>query len=539
MPNSTANPAGRPPVLVVGAGPTGLTATAELSRRGVPTRCVDAGEGPSALSRALLVWPRTLEVLRRLGGADRIAAGALPVGAFRYYSSGRPVADIAFDDRTRPVVLPQPDVEALLSDSVHAAGAQVDWGTRLIAYRESADGVLATLRGPDGTERDEPFSHVVGCDGTGSTVRRLAGVPFLGSAYPNAFMLADAMVEGDLRHDAVHYFCTPRGVLVIIGLPSGRFRVFTSGPPGHRPEDTTLELLQQMVDSRGPGGLRLRDPAWVSTFVVQRRRAGRYRAGRVFLAGDAAHVHSPAGGQGLNTGVTDAHNLAWKLALAWHGRAGDDLLDTYEAERAGVARSVVRQADLQTRAWLLTSPPLVAARDAAVRAAARTGILDRRYAPALAGLRTVYPVTGEGPRRRHRGRRWLPSKATRPGALLPDVPVWDAARGRRTGLRQALPDDRYTLLVRPVGEATPGSALTGLLRSSDLLPGGGPLDVRVLDHRGVLHALPDPAVEGDAPAATHPARQRLVLVRPDLHVAAVHGGPVTRTSLRRLLGNAH
>src|SRR5215470_5337881 len=376
------------PVLVVGAGPVGLTAAADLSRRGVPVRCIDAAAGPSPRSRTLVVWPRTVDVLRGLGGERIVAERSMPLESFHYYSSARRVARIEFTERTRPLVLPQPQVEELLTATLDQTGTAVAWNTRLVGLvpdeDPGGDAVTARLHTAGGV-LEERFSYVVGCDGAGSTVRDILDLGFDGATYPNVFMLADTRLDGPVQYDAAHFFCSPRGVVVLYGLPSGRFRVFLSGPADLAPDDATLDLVQDLLDQRGPGGLHLHDAAWVSTVAVQARQTDRYRLGRVFLAGDAAHRHSPAGGQGLNTGITDAHNLAWKLALAWRRHAGERLLASYQSERQQVARAVLRQADLQTRAWLVRTPHRVWLRDTAVRAASATRLFDRDYVPWLAG----------------------------------------------------------------------------------------------------------------------------------------------------------
>lgn len=510
---------GGPPVLVAGAGPVGLTAAAEFARRGVPVLCVDRATGPSDRSRALLVWPRTLEILRGIADPIEIAARSLRVDAFRYFSGAREVARMRFGDRTRPVILPQPDVEHVLLDGVRRAGAEVRWGTRLRTFSEQDGAVHATIVGPDGAEQTLRAAYLIGCDGAGSTVRERLGIPFDGSTYPLSFMLADARVEGDLQHDAVHYFCSARGVLVMIGLPNGRFRIFTSGPSGHS-GSPTLELMQRLVDERAPRALRLRDEAWMSTFSVHARHVDRYRVGRVFLAGDAAHIHSPAGGQGLNTGVGDAHNLAWKLAMVHRGEAAPELLDSYERERTIVARSVVRQADLQTRAWLLGRRHEIALRDAAARVASAARLFDALHVPQLAGLRTTYAAYPAPARRR---RPDLARRGPRPGALMPDVAVRQPD-GAARGLRDALPWDRYTVLLWTSGGRVAPDGLRALAGRVRAAAPGNPA-TRVLAGGGTLSV-------GDRATAT-PERTRgtlvrafgrrplVLLVRPDGHVARV------------------
>jgi 2-polyprenyl-6-methoxyphenol hydroxylase-like FAD-dependent oxidoreductase len=476
------------PVLVVGAGPVGLTAATELLRRGVAVHCVDRGPGPSGLTKALVIWPRTWEVLDELGAGPAIAARGLMVDRLRYYSDGSVIADIGFNERTRPVMFPQPEVESVLLAAFGQAGGVVRWSTQLVTLEQDGTGVRALLREPDGTESWGRYSFVVGADGASSTVRGLLEIPFEGATYPNTFVLADARVTGGLQHDASHYYCSPRGILVLAGLPNGRFRVFTSAPPTLGRDQVDLALIQRLVDDRGPGGLRLYDADWVSAFQVHTRHAAATRRGRVFLAGDAAHIHSPAGGQGLNTGVTDAHNLAWKLALAWHGNASAQLLDSYQPERAEVAAAVLRQADMQTKAWLLKRRHQVILRDAAMRVASALRVPEATLVPWLAGLKTVYPAGPAVVAGRYGG--------FTPGALVPDKPVWDTVRSRRLPLRRCLDGMAFTLIL--TGDADVREITE---RFGDLVR------VRTLSG-GVLH-------EGTVRTGRSGV---VVLVRPDQHV---------------------
>jgi 3-(3-hydroxy-phenyl)propionate hydroxylase len=361
-------------------------------------------------------------------------------------------------------------------------------------------------------------SYLIGCDGAGSTVRRQLGLPFEGSMYGHTFMLTDARVDGPLRHDAVHYFCSPRGVVVMIGLPGGRFRVFTSAPLGLLDTGPDLALLQQLVDERGPGGLRLFDDAWTSTFEVHARHAERYRVGRVFLAGDAAHIHSPAGGQGLNTGVGDAHNLAWKLALVHRGAVDLSVLDTYEVERAHVARSVIRLSDQQTRAWLTTRAPQIALRDARVRLASASGVLQRLYVPQLTGMRTRYPSPSPVLSRPLRGGR----RRVRAASLVPDVPV--RVDGAATTLRRTLGVDGYTVLLW-----TPDGHVPVIGDDGSAVPSHDLLTTLALTPTGALRrpdgpdspAVPSGADRNGALRASFGPESLAVLVRPDHHVDLV------------------
>jgi 3-(3-hydroxy-phenyl)propionate hydroxylase len=384
-------------VLVIGGGPTGLLTACELLRRGVPVRVVDRAPAPAPHSKALLLWPRTLDVLTDLGVGGEVVRRSIRIDSFRYTSEGRELVDIRFPAELAARALPQASTEDVLRDRLAALGGRVEQGVRLLALDgvdRSGDpartrGTTAILEHADGRVERADAAWVVGCDGAGSAVRAQLGVAFTGSTYADHFVIADARIDGGAAVDQAHYLLSARGALVVMPLPDGLHRVFASLPQAP-PGGVDLPLVQRLLDERGPGGLRLRDPEWTSGFRVHRRQAERFSVGRVFLVGDAAHVHSPTGGQGLNTGLQDAHNLAWKLAAVVHGDAPAALLDSYSAERRPVAAAVVRATDAQTRAWMLRSAPLVGVRDAALRLAHRSGLIERGYLPVLAGRRLRY-----------------------------------------------------------------------------------------------------------------------------------------------------
>jgi 3-(3-hydroxy-phenyl)propionate hydroxylase len=384
-------------VLVVGGGPTGLLMACELINRGVSVRVVERAPAPVPYSKALLLWPRTMDVLAGLGLAGEAERRSIRINAFRYYSEGRELVDIRFPTDLASRALPQASTEDMLRGAVTDLGGEVERGVRLLALDRfdfsgdpaNSQDVTAILEHPDGHVERSSHRWVVGCDGAGSTVRAQLGIAFSGSTYPSHFVLADAYVDGQLAPDEAHYFQSTRGVLVVVALPGGLYRFFASVA---RPPETEVDVdfVQRLVDERGPGGLRLRDPQWCSGFRVHCRQAETFQLGRAFLVGDAAHVHSPAGGQGLNTGLQDAHNLAWKLAEVIDGRAPYELLDSYTPERQPVARKVLRDTDVQTRAWTVRAPALVTARDMAFRLAHRTGLIERAYLPVMAGRRLRY-----------------------------------------------------------------------------------------------------------------------------------------------------
>jgi 2-polyprenyl-6-methoxyphenol hydroxylase-like FAD-dependent oxidoreductase len=345
-------------VLVVGAGPTGLTLAAHLHALGARVRIVDRQLDRVHESRALAVQPRTLEVLRGLGIAQTLVERGNTASRLQLHAGKRVVGirlfDVGLEDTAYPFLLfiSQAETEAVLNDHLTEQGVNVERGVELVEFHAGQESVLCTLRHAAGRTERLRLRYLVGCDGAHSTVRHGAGIPFEGGAYPQTFVLADLEVDGDLEPDIGHAFLGAGGMLFFFPLATpATWRIAGMRPPGG-PNKGEQELtqpsladLQAIADTFTGGRLRLRDPVWSTYFRLHHRHAPRYRAGRVFLAGDAAHVHSPAGAQGMNTGIQDAWNLGWKLALVARGIADEALLDTYEAERRPIGRFVLRFTD--------------------------------------------------------------------------------------------------------------------------------------------------------------------------------------------------
>lgn len=330
-------------VLVVGAGPTGLSLAAELVAHGVTPRLIDRGHDRVHESRALAIQPRTLETLDRLGvTADLVAAGN-PAVRLQLHAGHRaltvPLFDLGLDDTAYPYLLflSQAETERVLERHLTANGVQVGRDTELVDLSPGDALVTATLHHRDGAAETVTARYVVGCDGAHSTVRRQAGIPFRGSAYPQTFVLADCEVDG-VEPGAAHAFLSGQGLLFFfpLGQPAS-WRLLAMRPASDpTPPDAAVSLaeVQAIADAYTGSRVRLRDPVWMTNFRLHNRGATHYRAGRVFLAGDAAHIHSPAGAQGMNTGIQDAANLGWKLAHTLRGLVDPAALDTYEAERS-------------------------------------------------------------------------------------------------------------------------------------------------------------------------------------------------------------
>ncbi|RPE29297.1 FAD-dependent monooxygenase [Kitasatospora cineracea] len=330
-------------VLVVGAGPVGLTAAAELRRHGVHCRILDRVTEPPPYPKAVGVQPRTFEVWEAMGLVGRALDAALPLHGQLTFTDRAPgprtALDLPADVPYRFAALPQYTTERLLAEHLAGLGTEVERGVALTGLRQDEDHVRAVL--DDG--RTLAARYVVGCDGAHSTVRKAAGIAFDGDAFPEQYMLGDVELDWDLPpgHVVRATGADPGDVLVAVPLPGHRrYRISsrTTAPDGAAPG---LPHLQAVLDRLAPGPVTAHALRWSSTFRISHRLAARYRAGRVLLAGDAAHIHPPTGAQGMNTGIQDAHNLAWKLALTVHGLAADTLLDSYHAERRPVGEEVV------------------------------------------------------------------------------------------------------------------------------------------------------------------------------------------------------
>ncbi|MCA8920971.1 MAG: FAD-dependent monooxygenase [Planctomycetes bacterium] len=355
-------------VLVVGAGPTGLLLACELARHGVAVRVIERRAGPSTTSKALAVHARTLEVWEDVGILGEALRRGRRVHGMTLRAGGKRLANVSLDELESPypfvLVLPQSETEAILEARAAELGVRVEREVELVGLEQDADLVRCTLRRGQAEERAS-CPWVVACDGAHSTVREQLGVRFEGADVPASFVLADATLECALEVDEVHTWFAPAGPALLVPLPTpGQWRVIVGLAEGQeRPPEPSLDYVDALLRERVDCAFTLRDPLWLAGFDVRQRKADRYRVGRVFLAGDAAHCHSPIGGQGMNTGLQDAYNLAWRLALVVRGLGREALLDVYQAEREPVARDLLRDTERGTRVVTLRNPITQAVRN--------------------------------------------------------------------------------------------------------------------------------------------------------------------------------
>ncbi|SMF38559.1 2-polyprenyl-6-methoxyphenol hydroxylase [Tistlia consotensis] len=509
-----------PAVLVVGAGPTGLTLAVALRRYGVPLRIVDKAEQPTTQSKALAIWSASMEGLSGLGVMPELLAAGTRLHALRVSHGRRPPATLAagvgIDSAYPfPLLVPQARTEAVLIGRLADLGVAVERGVELVGLERDADAATGFLRHPDGSVEELRVPYLVGCDGARSRVRQALDIPFEGVTEPGVMVLGDIrLTGGDLDRHGIYLSWTRAGLLALFPFGDDRWRLFARRDPDRGEAPPSLEELQAYVDRRGPAALRLEDPTWLAAFKVNERLAARYRLGRCLLAGDAAHIHSPVGGQGMNTGIQDAINLGWKLGQVLSG-LGDPavLLDSYEAERRPTAARVVAKAGGRHRMLMKSGWPALLARDLAARLAGQVPAVQRRIQVEFSATEVVYregPLVRLGAPPRRAGHGDVGGRAL-------DTVFVDPATGEEQGLWGRLGRPCHTLLLfEDAGRSVVPAAL--------LEPLAGRLAVLRLDARS------DP--RGRARARYRLDGPGWVLVRPDLVVAA-RGGP---SELGRLEG---
>ncbi|MFJ4674527.1 FAD-dependent monooxygenase [Kitasatospora sp. NPDC088783] len=523
-------PVGSSEVLIVGAGPVGVALGCDLLQRGVRVRLVDsaAAPAPAPRSRAVLVWPRTLELLRGIGVAERLAATGHRLTGIGYRSEGRLLGRAAVDriaDTPYPfaATLPQYETERLLLERLAELGGTVERGVVLEDLRQDARGVTARLRHPDGNEEQAHARWLVGADGAHSSVRKQLGIGFDGDTVDVTFGIADAPIDGPAARDTLHYCYTADGALGVVPLPDGLFRVAISIPHRDPAEPPPAGVFAEALRRRAPGLGELGEPRWTGSFRVRCRIADRFRDGNCFLAGDAAHIISPAGGQGMNYGLQDAFNLGWKLAGVLRGTLDAAVLDSYHRERHAAVARVAAVTAAQTRWGMIAGGPRRVLRDTLVRGAALGGLLRRRIAPMMAQTDVSYAADGL-----RRARPGHPRPGDRLPVFAPEAPEAPEALGGPAAAATAPADpaldrDGFTVLVRrpsgPSGPAGPGDRGSAAVAAALV---GRPAVVRTVDDTAsatLLRAL------GPRPV--------LVALRPDGHVQYV--APATRSGLADLV----
>ena len=415
-------------VLIAGAGPVGLTLANELTRYGVGVRIVDTAAQRTDKSKALVLWSRTLELFDQGGYADPFLAAGVPAHGAQLSNGKDVVARVSLDSiqcrYPYALMIPQSETERILEEQLGKRGVKVERTVSLESFADKSEGVQAVLRSAKGETETVTADWLIGCDGAHSTVRHGLGFAFEGTTQQSDWWLADVMLTGLEPHDLLHIFWHKDGILAFFPMGGGRWRVIGDLGPAtsdsHHP-DPTLAEVQALIAHRSTAGIVISHPYWLAAFRINERKVAHYGRGRVFVAGDAAHIHSPAGGQGMNTGMQDVFNLAWKLSLVIRGVCKPALLDSYSIERSAVGDMVLSNASRLTDMAVLRNPLLQTLRNTVVKFASGFPQVAHIVADTLSELNIGYPksplsVTSGHPHETTAGARWpdrLPGDASK------------------------------------------------------------------------------------------------------------------------------
>lgn len=493
-------------VLIVGAGPTGLMLANQLGRRGIRPLIIDRHSGPAQQTRAMAVHARTLEIYSKLGIADRaLELGRRGAGA-NVWANGTwrariPLGDIGADKSPYPFVLMlgQDENERLMGARLADWGVAVEWNTELVALEQHPDHVIATLRQPDGSQRKVTAAYVAGCDGSRSVVREICGIKFPGAPYEHTFFVADTEATGPMKPDELNVYLWKDGFHLFFPMRgTNRWRLVGILPKAFRgKEHVTFEEVVPSIAGEAGARLSFQSCDWFSTYRIHHRCVERFREGRCFLLGDAAHVHSPMGGQGMNTGLQDAYNLAWKLALVIGKRADDSLLDTYEVERRKVAQKLLETTD---RAFTMIVSESWAASVFRTRLLAKVAAFAmKRESFRQRAFRTLSQIGIHYPQSRlSRTSGTLPHESPQAGDRFPWIHLQFTPEGAREDVFQKLDDTRFNLVV--FGQQAPAQDVSKL---------GLPLDVR---------AIPVTEANREELARVGIPKPAFYLLRPDGHI---------------------
>ncbi len=445
----------------------------ELARHGVRCRIIDQTAARSQTSRALGIFPRTLEVFSAMGIASHFLAAGDRLQGLAIHHGEEQLAAIDVTSVASPfpfvLTLPQSETERLLSERLASFGIEVERELGLATLEQTNESVRATLRHADGREEIMQTPWLFGCDGAHSTTRHALGIEFEGAPYDESFILADVRAEPAMDRNRLHLYLGNDGLFGFIPFGGDRWRIVANIAPESRARElfeVTLQEVQTLCDVRGPGGQHLSDPIWLSRFHISHRKVQQYRKLRCFLLGDAAHIHSPAGGQGMNTGIQDAFNLAWKIALVVRGRAPVQLPGSYEGEREPVARGVLHLTDRITRMATMRNSFAQGVRDFLLPMVSGIGLVGNKVAEQLSELAVSYRQSGLVEN--------IGGGRLRAGDRAPDAELRDE-NGQARRLFELFREPRHILLLF-LGPGFDAATRTGQLS-------------------GALHDLPDDVID--------------------------------------------
>lgn len=445
-------------VLIVGAGPTGLTMACELLRHGITPRIIDKALAPTDKSKAFGIHPRTLELLENMGIVGTFLSQGNACNAFDMYDCGEPLASVKFDniESKYPFVLmlAQSDTEKILHEHLLSYGVEVERNVELNRIKQTEDDVVATIKNQYGSREDFNFKYLAGCDGAHSVTRHQLNFEFKGAPYPNYWLLADCNIDWTYPTFHLSIFIHPTGVTAYFPLREDRGRLMFELENAPIDEEMALPVIDdvhRLMEERGIQHNGISDPNWLAYFKLHHRMVDRYSEGRVFLCGDAAHIHSPMGGQGMNTGMQDAYNLAWKLALVLKGKSPEALLDSYNTERHRIGKEVVGLTDTAMKMATIHNPVISVIRNKMVGILSKITPVQEKIVSTLTQLEFHYkdsPIVDE---------RWFESKEVegyvphghdlKAGERFKDYSLKSPEGSSSTGLYDLLTGSEHELLV--------------------------------------------------------------------------------------------
>lgn len=387
-------------VLIVGAGPTGLTLAIELRRHNVDCILIDKNEGPIKTSNALAIQSRTLEILKEMGVVDEVVERGQKLNGITLFAEDDLITHIEFQKMKSPypfaIGLPQRDTEAILNEKLKEMGGEIFRKRELIDFKQNDAGISAQILDESGEIVTVHAHWMVACDGAHSKIRKLLELNFSGETMKQHFILADMQIDWDHNHDEVYSFLSEDGPMAIFCLPNGCSRVVaevTNDPKLHDTIHPTLEDFDAITHKRSPLPMHLHDMTWTSGFTINSRMTNKYRVGNIFLCGDAAHIHSPVGGQGMNTGMQDAYNLAWKLSLVSKGFGKENILDSYEIERKPVAQNILKETSAMTHLVTLKSKALKMIRNWILKKVSKTKQVQESFVNRIGEMDINYSMS--------------------------------------------------------------------------------------------------------------------------------------------------
>jgi 2-polyprenyl-6-methoxyphenol hydroxylase-like FAD-dependent oxidoreductase len=464
------NPTKNIDVLIVGAGPTGLALGYQLRRLGLSFRIIEKNATPSTTSKAIGLQYRVSEVLTWMGLFDRFRAKGVAGTGINFFANGERMLHLRLDqlDGTSgrgafapaSIVIPQSVTEGLLIDALSEQGVTVEYCTAFVSFSQDADHVISRLQA-DGREELVESRYLVSCEGAHSLIRKQAGISFEGKLYPVAFYMADVELDWSQHTSEVYVWLHEDGMFSAIPMPGERrWRLFVeSGKQvSEGATEVTLDLIRRLMAERiGDRTTKISNPTWLTEFRISCRMVDRFRERRVFLAGDAAHIHSPTGGQGITTGVQDAYNLAWKLAMTLRGAAPDNLLDSYSEERQHAVRGVLKSTDRISNVMLAHSRASQLLRDQVVLPLLRSKAMQKKMTRKLSQLDLNYRELGLSA---HQEAGLLGRARVRAGDRTPDLLFCDARTNEQTSLFTLLSRSQLFALLGPSGRPDKIARLT-------------------------------------------------------------------------------